>query len=184
MITPSLSSSTLLQHMCVFSIILLLFWDFEGIKNHSWCIAGSLSPCTSNLFVLRCLLCSKKPANWPIFKFYISNVFLSKFYFPAPCSAYFQLGTGKQENSYFNWILLNIFFSGLSARCASQTKPISVHFYCAPTLGKRFLLCARFYIHHVSCIMHASWKQYHTRYKSTFITRYEDICQNDFRDKM
>ena len=130
------------------------------------------------------LFAQKNPANWPIFKFYISNVFLSKFYFPAPCSAYFQLGTGKQENSYFNWILLNIFFSGLSARCASQTKPISVHFYCAPTLGKRFLLCARFYIHHVSCIMHASWKQYHTRYKSIWITRYEDICQNDFRDKM
>ena len=61
------------------------------------------------------LFAQKNAANWPIFKFYISNVFLSKFYFPAPCSAYFQLGTGEEENSYFNWILLNIFFSGLSA---------------------------------------------------------------------
>ena len=114
MITPSLSSSSLLQHMCVFSIILLLlFWDFEGIKNHSWCIAGSLSPCTSNLFVLRCLLCSKKPANWPIFKFHISNVFLSKFYFPSTVHCIFSAWEREPGEILtlieFYWIIL---FSG------------------------------------------------------------------------
>ena len=102
------------------------------------------------------LFAQKNPANWPIFKFYISNVFLSKFYFPAPCSAYFQLGTGKQENSYFNWILLNIFFSGLSARCASQTKPISVHFLLRTHLGQEFFtlywILYSLFMYHASCI--------------------------------
>ena len=76
-----------------------------------WCSASS-SP-----FVHFASLCSPDAlsapknaaaANWPIFKFFISNVFLHKFHSRSPCTAYFRLRIGKQENSHFNWILSNI----------------------------------------------------------------------------
>lgn len=63
-------------------------------------------------------------ANWPIFKFFISNVFLHKFHSRSPCTAYFRLRIGKQENSHFNWILSNI----ILFRPEPSLFPISLHF--------------------------------------------------------
>ena len=82
----------------------------------------ALSPCTSNLFVLRCLLCSKKPANWPIFKFYISNVFLSKFYFPSTVHCIFSAWEREPGEILtlieFYWIIL---FSGWALPSLKQS---------------------------------------------------------------
>ena len=104
------------------------FWDFEGIKNHSWCIAGSLSLHFQSLCSAMPSLLKEAGKLTNIQILYFKRISVQILFSIHRALHIFGLGEGTRGNSYFNRILLNYPLFRLSL-ALPQTKHISVHLH-------------------------------------------------------
>ena len=104
------------------------FWDFEGIKNHSWCIAGSLSLHFQSLCSAMPSLLKEAGKLTNIQILYFKRISVQILFSIHRALHIFGLGEGTRGNSYFNRILLNYPLFRLSL-ALPQTKHILVHIH-------------------------------------------------------
>ena len=144
------------------------------------CISPPSSPCTSHLFVLPWILYLLKRTRQ--IDQYSNSIFQTYF---CPNSIFrpravhiFSLEQGNRRILTlieFYWISS---FPAWALGAPLKQKPISVHLLFWGHIHVDFIFII------VSCIMHISWKQYHTSYESIWITKCENIFWHDFCDKM